>query len=303
MQKAYLIMAHKDPKQVLRLVSRLNDGHSEFFIHIDKKAEFSQFNILNELGNVLHFLERFDSKWGKLGTIEPFLNGMEAVQKSPKKFDRILLLSGQDYPIKSNTEIDSFFEKSEKTVFIDHFLIPNYKKWPGNDRGGWYRVDKYYFGTKWYQFFFSKSLNFLSGFLPFLKRKIPYGLKPFTGQTWWNLDAYALNYVLNFHKNHPDYIKFHKNTFVADELFMQMIVANSTDQKLLQSIENSEKRFTIWEKKDSAHPKVLRKTDLEAIMASDDLFARKFDEKIDSEILDLIDEKILWTDQVYLNQG
>jgi hypothetical protein len=218
---------------------------------------------------------------------------MKAVKKSPKKFDRILLLSGQDYPIKSNDYINRFFETSPHSDFINYFPIPNYKKWPGSDRGGWYRVDKYYFGNKWYQFFCSKSLNLLSTYLPFLRRKIPNKMDPYAGQTWWNLDMYALDYILAYHEKHPEYLDFHRNTFVADELYMQMIIGNSKDEKLLARIENSEKRFTIWEKADSAHPKILRKTDLEAIMASDDLFARKFDENIDSEIMDLIDDKIL----------
>lgn len=295
MEKAYLIMAHKYPEQLHRLVSRLNDGFSEFFIHIDKKVDISQFQNVKEIGDVVHFTERFDSKWGSLGTIKPFLSGLQEVKDSKKNFDRILLLSGQDYPIKSNEYINDFFKNSPYSVFIDYFPIPNYKKWPGSDRGGWYRVDKYYFGTKWYEFFCSKSLNLLSTYVPFLRRKIPNGMKPFTGQTWWNLDMYALNYILDYNAKHPEYMDFHKNTFVADELFVQMIIANSKDEKLLNSIENTEKRFTIWEKSDSAHPNLLRKTDLKAIMASDDLFARKFDENVDSEILDLIDQQILYS--------
>jgi hypothetical protein len=292
MKKAYIIIAHKNPRQLHRLVARLNDGNSEFFIHIDKKVELAPFEILNDFGNQVHFLERFDSKWGSYGTIKPYLNGMKVIRDSDVEFDRILLLSGQDYPIKSNKEIDEFFKNSPQSVFIDYFPIPNLEKWKGKDRGGLYRVDKYYFGSKRRELFCSKSLNLMSRFLPLLKRKIPYGLKPFAGQTWFNLDMYALNYILDFNAKHPKYLEFHKHTFVADELYLQMIIGNSKDEKLLSSIENSEKRFTIWEKETSAHPKILDKNDLEAIMLSDDLFARKFDE--DTEILDLIDKEILF---------
>ncbi len=294
MEKAYLIMAHKDPKQLHRLVSRLNDGTSEFFIHIDQKADFSQFQTVKEFGTIVHFTERFDATWGGYGLIKPYLSAMKAVKDSPKEFDRILLLSGQDYPIKSNVYINDFFKNAPYSNFIDYFPIPNYQKWPGGDRGGWYRVDKYYFGTKWYESFCSKALNLLATFIPFLRRKIPNGMKPYTGQTWWNLDMYALNYILDYVSRHPEYVDFHKYTFVADELFVQMIIANSNDEKLLQSIGNSEKRFTIWPKLNSAHPKILDKNDLDAIMASDDLFARKFDENADTEIMDLIDQEILF---------
>lgn len=287
-------MAHKSPNQVYRLVSRLNDGNSIFFIHIDQKAEFSQFLNLKNFGDAVKFTERFDATWGGYGLIKPYLSALKTVKEYPKKFDRIVLLSGQDYPIKSNEYIDDFFKNSPYSNFINYFPIPNYQKWPGGDRGGWYRVDKYYFGAKWYNFFCSKFLNLLATYIPFLRRKIPNGMKPYTGQTWWNLDMYALNYILDYVARHPEYVDFHKHTFVADELFVQMIVANSNDEKLLQSIGNTELRFTIWPKPNSAHPKILDKNDLDAIMASEDLFARKFDENIDTEIMNLIDQEILF---------
>jgi hypothetical protein len=293
MKKAYIIVAHKNPGHLYRLVQRLNDGNSEFFIHIDRKVDLNPFKTLEDFGERVHFLKRLDSKWGSYGTIKPFLEGLTSVKNSPVNFEQILLLSGQDYPIKSNKEIDDFFENSAYSVFLNYFPIPNYEKWPGSDRGGLYRVDKYYIGSKPHEMFTSRSLNFLSSFLPFLKRKIPNQMKPYAGQTWWNLDMYAANYILDYSARHPEYLKFHKNTYVADEVYVQMIIGNSKDEKLLNSIENSEKRFTIWEKATSAHPKVLTKDDFEAIKQSDDLFARKFEEE-DTEILDLIDKEILY---------
>jgi hypothetical protein len=293
MKKAYIIMAHKAPQQLYRLIDRLNDGASEFFIHIDKTAEFSQFEIIKAFGKVVHFIERVDSKWGGFGSVQASLNGLKAVRDSAKEFDQVLLLSGQDYPIKSNTSIDDFFAASPHSVFMDHFPIPNYKKWPGGDRGGWYRVDKYYIGLKWYEFFVSKSLNLLSTYLPFLRRKIPGGMKPFTGSQWWSVDRYALDYILDYDAKHPEYRAFHQYTFVPDELYVQMILANSKDEKIIKNLSADNKRFMIWEKPDSAHPNILRKADFASIAASDHLFARKFDATVDSEILDLIDTRIL----------
>lgn len=105
---------------------------------------------------------------------------------------------------------------------------------------------------------------------------------------------YALNYILDYDQDHPRYRSFHKYTFVPDELYVQMIIVNSTDEKLTKSIENNNKRFMIWGKPGSAHPNILGKTNLDDILSSGDLFARKFDEKRDAEILDLIDSKILF---------
>jgi len=293
MQKAYIIMAHKAPEQLHRLVSRLNDGSSDFFIHIDLTANFSQFQMVKAFGSIVHFIERVDSKWGGFGSVQASLNGLKAVKNSTKKFDRIFLLSGQDYPIKSNEYINDFFKNSPHSIFVDYFPIPNYKKWPGSDRGGWYRVDKYYIGLKWHEFFRSKSMNLLSTYLPFFRRKTPNGMKPFTGSQWWSVDMYALEYILDYDKQHPEYRAFHQFTFVPDELYIHMILANSKDEKIIKSLEANNKRFMIWEKPDSAHPNILRKTDYDSIAASDHLFARKFDASVDVEILGMIDEKLL----------
>lgn len=297
MTKAYIIIAHKNPLQLERLISRLDDGKSSFYVHIDKKVNLQDFDGLQKFGDKLHFLKRFNSKWGSYGTIMPYLDGLKTIKKSGENFNRILLLSGQDYPIKSNAEIDQFFLNAPHSVFVNYFPVPNYEKWPGADRGGLYRVDKYYFGTRRHELLLSKSANFLTSFIPALKRRIPLGMKPFAGQTWWNLDMYALNYVLDFVKKHPEYLDFHKYTFVADEVFLQMIIGNSQDEKLLKSIGNSEKRLTIWEHQNSAHPKILTKNDFKTIKSSDDLFARKF-EQDDTEILDLIDKEILFAELV-----
>ena len=295
MKKAYIIIAHKSPNQLFRLISRLKDNNSVFFIHIDKKVDIAQFEFLKTIGDEVNFLERFDSSWGGYGTIKPYLYGLELIRRTNPEVERVLLISGQDYPIKSNKEIDDFFKNSAHSVFINYLKIPNYEKWPGKDRGGLYRVDKYYFGNKKHELFRSKALNLLSRYLPLLKRKIPYGLEPYIGQTWWTLDKYAIDYIFNFLKYHPDYLSFHKHTFVADEVFLQMIIFNSKDLQLINSIENNELRFTIWESQSSAHPKILSENNFKAIASSNDLFARKFDETIDNKILDKIDKELLFT--------
>lgn len=38
MQKNYLVLAHKNPDQLYRMITALNDNVSHFFIHIDAKS-------------------------------------------------------------------------------------------------------------------------------------------------------------------------------------------------------------------------------------------------------------------------
>ena len=43
MQKNYLILAHKNPQQLTRMIKTLDDGNSKFFIHLDAKTPIEPF--------------------------------------------------------------------------------------------------------------------------------------------------------------------------------------------------------------------------------------------------------------------
>jgi hypothetical protein len=289
MNKAYIILAHKQPELLYRLVEKLDDNLSTFFIHIDKKKSLTDFNNLLDFGNKVEFIKREASNWGEIGIVMAILNALKAVKESDKKIEHIVLLSGQDYPIKSNDYINNFFNTSPYSVFIEYWTMPNFEVW--KDRGGMFRITKYFFGLKKRRRYMAKVINFIAIFLPFLKRKLPYNLKPYCGWMWWSIDYYALNYILQFLDDHPKYLKYHKYTFVPDEFFFQTILLNAKDERLLASITNNNMRYIRW-KDGESHPEILRKSQIKDIMQSDALFARKVDSDKDEDILDLIDDYI-----------
>jgi glutathione synthase/RimK-type ligase-like ATP-grasp enzyme len=124
---------------------------------------------------------------------------------------------------------------------------------------------------------------------PQFQRQMPQGMKAYAGSMWWIIDEYSMNYILEYVKNNPDYVSFHKKTFAADELFFHMILLNATDEKVRQSIVNDDKRFIKWKDINASHPEQLEEKHLEEIKNSDALFARKFDITEDDEILNLIE--------------
>lgn len=287
MKKAYIILAHKQPEQLYRLVEKLDDDMSAFFIHIDKKKSLADFNNLSTFGNKVHFVKREASSWGGIGIVMAILNALKAIKESDKKTERIVLLSGQDYPIKSNDYINNFFLTSPHRVFIEYWTMPNFKIW--KDGGGMFRVTKYFLGLKPYQKYLAKAINFTAIFLPFLKRKLPYNLKPYCGWMWWTIDDYALNYILQFLSDHPKYMQYHKYTFIPDEFFFQTILLNSGDERLSASITNNNTRYIPW-KAGQAHPETLKTGDLQDLIQSEALFARKVDPAKDKVIIDCIDD-------------
>ena len=59
---------------------------------------------------------------------------------------------------------------------------------------------------------------------------------------------------------------------------------------MLSDIVCNDLRYVDWTKPVKPLPAILKKEDFSAIISSNQLFGRKFDSTIDSEILDMIDE-------------
>ena len=291
MKKAYIIAAHKNPEQLNRLISRLDDGNATFFIHIDKKANLDDFKSLEQFGDKIKMVERVVSRWATMGQVQSTLNAMEAIVAAGEPYKMITFLSGQDYPIKTNAAIDQFFETSPHSVFIEYYLLPNYERWGQN--GGMWRINKYFFGVEKNNLYLSKAANLTAKFLPFLRRKLPENMKPYLGSAWFSMDLEAVKYVLKYIKDHPEFVRFQKYAFSPDELFYLMILVNSPEENIRSKVVNDNKRLINWERASAAHPETLTANDFEQIYRSDALFARKFDPKVDTRILDMIDEKIL----------
>ncbi|HZH95442.1 MAG TPA: beta-1,6-N-acetylglucosaminyltransferase [Flavisolibacter sp.] len=291
MKKAYIILVHKNPDQACRLIQRLDDGSSSFFIHIDEKAALPPFQKIFDLGDKVTKVKRVHAKWGELSLVEAIVNGLVAVRKKGVDFERIILLSGQDYPIKSNRYIDNYFRTSPHKIFMEYFGLPNHAKWQPN--GGLYRVNKYFIGLKPIQLYTAKALNFLALILPHARRKIPSGMKPYAGSMWWIIDMAALNYILHYLQRNPGYIAFHRHTFAPDEVFFQMLLLNAGDPRIKQNITPNNLHFIKWKDIDAAHPETFKTKDINEIITSKALFARKFDPSKDAGILDLVDRHCL----------
>ena len=287
-KKAFIILAHKNPAQLERLIDALNDGNSTFFIHIDKKSEASAFRQLAQRNTHIASVKSVSTNWADFSLVEATLNGMKAVLEHPFQFDFISLISGQHYPIKSNEYINDFLRETNCRTFLEFTEIPNYDRW--KVRGGLYRLDKYFLGMRYHERITAKAMNFISSYTGFLKRSFPAHMKPYAGSQWWTMDNYTLRYVMNFVKNNKDFVDYHKRMFAPDELFFHNILLNADDDIVLSGIANNNLLYMNWPNLDHAHPEMLVAKDIDKIIGSDALFARKFDIDQDAFILDLVDE-------------
>lgn len=302
MNLAYLILAYKNPEQLGRLVRRLDDKNVRFFIHIDKKQAIEPFKKAVEgLKRKVTFVKRERSAWGSYATVKATLNGFEAIAQDSKHHDRIVLMSGLDYPLKTNEEIREFFGVNWEKNFIDHTPMP-YKNW---EQGGFPRIEKYYFYVRNKIFEYPMNPQQPSLLRTCLdkafrlvlspKRKFPSKIKPYRGEQYFAINRMAMLAILEYVKEHPEIIKAYRHTMAPDEMFFQTVLMNCGKEHVINSLDSEVVLHLRWPKEHSAHPVHFTEKDLKELanLGAHKLFGRKFDTEVDAKILDLIDENLL----------
>ena len=122
MAQAYLILAHKNLNQLELLIDRLVFNDNTIVIHIDAKVKREQFknikNKYNNYNNVFFLEKRINCVWGDFSIVNATCKIIDYLVKLDRKFTHAILLSGMDYPIKSNNEINNFFAENINKYFI-----------------------------------------------------------------------------------------------------------------------------------------------------------------------------------------
>ncbi|MBF2026257.1 MAG: hypothetical protein IGS48_05755 [Oscillatoriales cyanobacterium C42_A2020_001] len=283
MNIAYIISAYKYPQQLARLVYRLNTNSVSFFIHVDRKTNNQIFDemrhLLKDFSNV-YFLDRHACYWGDFGHVEATLKGLRAISNYGIKYDYVFLLTGQCYPIKSNSKIVDFLSQSNGLSYMSYYPVG----------ASWMkRIDRWHF-----RLFARYYLTFPNKFLPLhLRRPLASKFEPYyRGSSYWCLHRNCIEYILDFLNNDDAtyrgrFLNFFKGVYIPDEFFFHTILLNSP---LKQDIINNDLWYIQWPPGSYVpSPRILNQFDFDDLMNCDQLFARKFDPLQDSQILEMID--------------
>jgi Core-2/I-Branching enzyme len=287
MKFAYIISAYKYPQQLIRLIHRLNTASTSFFVHVDRKTDDGIYReIVDTLGNWpnVNFLKRHKCEWGGFGHVSATLEGIREIFRTGTSFDYAILLTGQDYLIKSTRHINAFFEEHQGKLFLEFFPLPN-DKWQNRGIvGGLERIEA------WHWRAFNRHIYFPLGRKFPIKRHLPKGLRPFGGSSYWCLPRDCIEYIHELAQRNRAFVDFFKYVDVPDEIFFQTIILNSS---FARRAVNDNLRYIEWKDPDAGSPAILRKSDFQKLASSSKLFARKFDMTVDTEVLDFIDREII----------
>jgi hypothetical protein len=274
-----LILAHKNQSQVQRLIDHLKSDF-DIYVHIDSNATIE----INAEKNVVS-VARLPIYWGSYNLVIATLRLLEKAHEN--RYDRYILISGQDVPLKPNSSIAFFFQNNPDLQFIEFEKLPR-RSWASHD-GGFDRLSLYYPNKKPYQTIYTwlVEVSFwvvrkAQKTFPILKRNLFYSY--WGGAEWLNLTGDCVEYILSYLSRNEQYLRSFRHTRCSDEIFFQTIIMNSP---FASKCVKNYLRYVDFDT-GPEYPRTLREGDYSKLIRSDALFARKVDANVDSDIIEKI---------------
>ncbi len=281
MKHAYMIMAHNNFYTLKTLLKLLDDERNDIYLHINKSVENwdnDEWDSILDHAKI-HFVKRVYVHWSTYSQVDAIKNLLMEATKT--YHDYYHMLSGSDLPIKSQDHIDLFFSNNSKKEFIGFSKV--FKKENVSQKNYCIR----YFHNK--NNFISLNARRLRKYLILVQKLLGIDItrnidgEVKKGHDWFSITHDAANLLI---EREPEFKKYFYRAFAPTEFFTQTILYNSEFRKNIYNLDDENigsQRYIDWER---GKPYIFRKEDFNLLKKSEMMFARKFMESEDMEIID-----------------
>jgi hypothetical protein len=284
-------MSYTHPELVQRLVARLRGGVIAVH-HDDRRCGLGEVDALR--------VPPVPIEWGHGSQLAAVLRALRWVRERAD-FDWLVLLSGQDYPVRPVATIEAELAAAPLDAFIRHAPVAALRLRPSGAAGARRRlapsrgvaVDEF---TRRYAYRWRPARLVtpagLARLHPFVQvRTLPSGtyvglparppLPVFHGSDWFSLSRRAVDTVLAA----PEAVVDHfLHTIIPTEAFVHTVLANSSLR-----LADDHRRYAVFDPPRSPSPRVFGLEDVDEVVGSGADFARKF---ADVRVLDAIDRRV-----------
>ncbi len=321
----YVITAHRDLEQVVRLIEALQDDpedmstcppsttgtenscvRSHFVVHVDGKlgplpADLPLLTYASMTPNVYVMREgRVNVSWGGFSVVQATLNAISYGFYLNLPFDRVINLSGATYPMATPRQIRSTLAQhpvNDQLMFIDPTAnVPNPRVWH----------------------YFVECDNQMHRIARF---GIPRGVPLRTGSQWFVISRDFAHYLLTDEKFVGPYTAYAQHILIPDENFFATVLKSSPYCHHHYNTNYLHLTFDVWEDEKGAaadqskclqpDPRICGRSpllvgieEIENLIPSyfpplpgnsrneTFLFARKFDSQASAAVLDEVDRRL-----------
>ncbi len=274
---AYFILVHRYPSQFKRLFKAIHHPSNHYLIHVDKKSGIELQTEIQDFLSIYpnaSMLKSENALWGGFSLVDAELRGIQELLKMGLKWEFFINLSAQDFPLKPQKSIMQFLGLNKGKDFMK---VANQSKVRPETLS---RIENYV----------TESGDSIMD-APLLKRPFLHDVIPYIGNQWMILSRRFCEFV-TYSPEVDRFKEFYRHTFIADEGFFQTVIMNTSYKGTLV---NDDKRTIDWVPIGTIklRPRDFTSKDAAYLMASQNLFARKFDESVDGNILGILESHLL----------
>jgi hypothetical protein len=318
MRIAFLVLNHREPAQLLRLLKtlRLQLPDAPIVVHNDKFRIDVAVSAFDSIGNTNLLTSDAPGVWGNFSVVESCWRAMAWMIEN-LEFDWVILLSAQDYPIKplatlqdhiATTGADALLrampinelrtraERRDKRRRYLYQYRSAVAKGQAEQSSGHLRV--------WLRRNGGLFVDVLNNAQPFFQvfkfpDQMPWsmgwraGSTPFSqtepcwfGSHWFGMSYRAAELVTSCHRDRRDYVEYYRRTIIPEESATATLLYNSPRLR----VEPRDLHYVRWTQPTTGHPDIFTVNDLPELLSVPEYFARKFDVAVDTNILDRLDE-------------
>lgn len=311
----YYMQTHTRPEQIARLVELIKEGSPDSIVLIDHDASRAPLDGFGAMPGV-HVINS-SGGYGDFSHLDRYFAAVDWLDAHGVEFEWLQNMTGQDYPLQPIAEIERVLADSEVDGYLQYAPVFPERTPPDADWGAGpaFRLCSP-FDTDWrfnYQHRWigrptlAKQrwlrpvmiLNFLQpwvrvslGFSTVGTRRkstifsddfICYG-----GSFFCVLAAPCVRYAREFARDNPDVVEYFRTMPAPDEVFLQTVLVNSGKFRFVPD----GKHYIDFSRSHNNHPKTLGVDDVPVMLASGAHWARKFDPGFDSEVFDVLDQRV-----------
>lgn len=272
---AYFILVHRFPAQFKRMFKAVYHPANHYVVHVDKS---SGPEIADEVSSFLSaypnasMLESKKALWGGYSLVDAELRGMAKLLEMGKHWTHFINLSGQDFPLRSQEFMMRFLSGNANKEYIR--MLDQARIRPDTMN----RLDNVFVELKERMITSRHTRAFMDGVTPYIG-------------TQWKIVSRRFCEFVCYSPAAARYKRFYRNTLIADEGFFQTVMMNNDCHG---EIVADDLRLIDWVPDGTIklRPRTFVSADVPELIASDNLFARKFEMEVDSRVLDALERHI-----------
>ena len=304
MKVLYFIQSHKNPEQVCRLVKVIKKSSPNSSVIISHDFSCSNLDLTNlrQFSGIELIKRKKSARRGDDSVLQIYLDAINWLFEHNCDFDWLICLSGQDYPTRPISEIEDFLSRTKYDGFMSYWDVLSEESPWGKEVGRKRFFAQYIRLPEWSKWWLRK-LSRIELFIPILKIQWRFALigleaksTPFNdhfrcyGGWYWNtLSRKCVEFLRDYLEKHPELLRFYKKTLAPEESLIASVLVNSKQFNLC----NDCLRYLDYPPELFGYAKSLSVDDYAKIISSRSHFARKFEPKEDSKILELLDKRLL----------